>query len=45
MTWLAGIWVSGIVKMYFLAEAALRAAEKFVAHIRKWHKISYESVK
>ena len=33
MTWLAGIWVSGIVEMYSLAEAA----DKSVAHIWKWY--------
>ena len=31
MTWLAGIWVSEIVKMYSVAEAA--AADKYVAHM------------
>ena len=31
MTWFAGIWVSGIVKMYFLEVVAVAAAYKFVA--------------
>ena len=34
MTWLAGIWVSGIVEMYSLAAAA---ADKFLAHMWKWY--------
>ena len=37
MTWLAGIWVSGIVKMYSLAEAAAAAADKSGAHMWKWY--------
>ena len=33
MTRLAGIWVSGIVKMYSLADAAAVSTDKSVAHM------------
>ena len=37
MTWLAGILVSGLVKMYSLAVIAAASANKSVAHMRKWY--------
>ena len=35
MTWLAGIWVSGIVRIYSLAVAA--AADKSMGHKWNWY--------
>ena len=37
MTWLAGIWVSGMARMYSLADSAVAAAVQSVAPMWKWH--------
>ena len=37
MAWLSGIWISGIVQIYSLAEAVVAAsADKLVPHMWKW---------